>query len=155
MATSSALQLADLALTWSGVSADLSMIDSDLASDTGMVTAALLSLFLDRRCEDDDEPSSGDVDDRRGWWADQFLAVEGDKYGSRNWLLDRSVLSNENKRKAEEYDREALAWFIEDSVVESIDVVIETTSSNLFHALTFHRPGREPLSLRFAHVWGS
>lgn len=153
MATSSALQLADLALTWNGVSADLSLIDSDLASDAGMTTAVLLSLFTDRRCEDDDTPPSGDPNDRRGWWGDQFLPVEGDKYGSRLWLLDRSVLNNETARKAEEYDREALAWMIEDGVVASIDVVIEISANNLFHALTLHRPGREPVSLRFAHVW--
>lgn len=152
-ATSSAMQLGDLALTWSRVSADLSMIDSDISSDLGLTTAVLLSLFLDARCEDDNEPPSGDPDDRRGWWADEFLTVEGDKYGSRAWLLDRSKLTGNVARDAEQYDREALAWLIADSVVASIDVAIETTSNNLYHALTLHRPGREPLSLRFAHVW--
>jgi phage gp46-like protein len=152
-ATSSAVLLADLALVWGGTSADLAMIDSDLASDAGMTTAVLLSLFTDRRCEDDDVPPSGDPNDRRGWWADQFAAVEGDRFGSRLWLLDRSTINSETARRAEEYDREALAWMIEDSVVASIDVVIETTKSDLYHGLTLHRPGREPLSLRFAHVW--
>jgi hypothetical protein len=57
MAVSSAVQLADLALTWSEKTgdADLSLIDSDLASDRGLETAVILSLFLDRRAEDDDQ----------------------------------------------------------------------------------------------------
>lgn len=154
-ATSSALQLADLALVWGNGSADLSMIDSDLASDAGLETAVILSLFTDRRCEDDDETPSGDVNDRRGWWADQFAVVEGDKFGSRLWLLDRSKITNETALKAEQYDREALAWMIEDRVVESIDVEadIKTIPGDLLHAVTLHRPGREALKLRFAHVW--
>lgn len=155
MATSSAIALADLALTWSNAlgSADLSMIDSDLASDRGLETAVLLSLFTDRRAKDDDVPPSGDATDRRGYWADEFAAVEGDKFGSRLWLLDRSKRTNETARLAEEYSREALAWMLEDRAVSSLDVVTETTAAALLIGVTLHRPGKDPLSLRFAHVW--
>lgn len=153
MATSSALQLADLALTWLSTSGDLSLIDSDLSSDIGMETAVLLSLFTDRRAEDDDSPPSGDVDDRRGWWADQFAAVEGDRFGSRLWLLERSKRVDEVRRRAEEHAREALAWMIEDHVAQRIDVAAELTTRELRIAVTIHRPGREPVALRFAHVW--
>lgn len=153
MATSSALQLADLALVWGVSSADLAVIDSDLASDMGLDTAVSLSLFTDRRCEDDDVPPSGDDRDRRGWWADQFAAVEGDLIGSRLWLLDRSTLNRETILRAEQYDREALAWMIEDGVVSSIDVAVAVAAQNLLHAITLHRPNRDPVTLRFAHVW--
>lgn len=155
MASSSAIQLADLALTWSNATgdADLSLIDLDLASDRGLMTAMVLSLFTDRRAEPDDQPPSGDSTDRRGWWADQFAEVEGDRIGSRLWLLDRSVLSNETAKRAEEYVREAWAWMIEDRVVASIDVTIEDTESTLVIAGAVHRPGRDPVSFRFAHTW--
>lgn len=153
--TSSALRLADLALTWGTQDADLSMIDADLSSDTGLETAVMLSLYTDRRAEDDDEPPSGDADDRRGWWADQFAANEGDRIGSRLWLLDRAKRTAGDLRSAEEYTREALAWMLEDRVVSTIDVVVEHADANRLTAVTLHRPGRDPLSLRFAHVWGS
>lgn len=155
MASSSALQLADLALTWSNVTgdADLSLIDSDLASDRGLMTAALLSLFTDRRGEVDDKPPSGDPRDRRGWWADEFLEVEGDKYGSRLWLLDRAKRTNETVLRAKEYVREALAWMLEDRVVASIDVEVETTKDGLLIGVGLQRPGRDPVSFRFAHAW--
>ena len=67
-ATSSAIVLGDLSLTWSNDTgdADLSLIDSDLAVDRGLETSVLLSLFLDRRAEPDDKPPSGDDNDRRG-----------------------------------------------------------------------------------------
>jgi phage gp46-like protein len=140
---------------WNSVTgdADVAMIDSDLASDRGLVTAVLLSLFTDRRAESDDVPPSGDEGDRRGWWADQFATPEGDKIGSRLWLLDRSTRTNETVLRAKEYVREALAWMIEDSVVESIDVAVETTANALVIAVALQRPGRDAVSLRFAARW--
>lgn len=145
----------DLALSWSNdaLSADLLLLDSDLASDRGLVTAALLSLCLDRRAEDDDKPPSGDDRDRRGWWADQFSDVIGDRIGSRLWLLARSKLSNEIARLADEYVREALAWMTEDRVVSGIGVTVETTKTALLFAVALYRPGRDPVSFRFAHTW--
>ena len=145
----------DLALTWSNATgnADLSTVDFDLATDQGLVTAMELSLFTDRRAEPDDKPPSGDPRDRRGWWADEFAEVEGDKFGSRLWLLDRSKNTNETKLRAEEYVREAWAWMLEDRVVESVDVEIETTDRALLIAGAVHRPGRDPVSFRFAHTW--
>lgn len=156
-ATSSALQLADLALVWSESrgAADLALIDSDLASDTGLETAAVLSLWLDRRAQPDDVPPSGDPNDRRGWWADEFSDVEGDLIGSRLWLLERSKLTGEVVRRAEEYVRECYAWMLEDRVVSGVDVAIETTKEALLIGVSLQRPGREPLTIRFAHVWNS
>ena len=155
MASSSALQLADLALTWDNTkgAADLSLIDDDLASDRGLVTAMILSLHTDRRAESDDKPPSGDDRDRRGWWADAFAKVEGDRIGSRLWLLDRSVRRNETALRAKEYALEAWSWMLEDRVASSIDVTVETTSNGLLFAVVVERPGRDAVSFRFAHTW--
>lgn len=154
-ATSSALQLGDLALVWSNVelAADLVKIDDDLASDIGIVTAIILSLFVDRRANSDDAPPSGDPLDRRGWWADQYAETEGDLIGSRLWLLARAKRTPETPRLAVEYCREALAWMIEDSVVASFEFQTEMTAKELLIGLTANRPGRDPISLRFAHAW--
>jgi phage gp46-like protein len=156
-ASSSAIQLGDLALTWDAQqgAADLSVFDGDLASDLGLETAVMLSLFIDRRAEPDDQPPSGDPMDRRGYWADEFATIEGDRIGSRLWLLDRSVSSNENARRANEYAREALAWMVEDRVVSAIDVEIDTTGDSLLIGVTLQRPGRDAVSFRFAHVWNA
>lgn len=155
MANSSAVQLADLALVWDVVlgDADLTMIDSDLASDRGLETAVILSLFTDRRAETDDKPPSGDERDRRGWWADQLSAVEGDRIGSRLWLLDRSKRTNETALRAKEYVAEALAWMLVDRVVAGIDIQTEATASALLIAVWLQRPGRDPVYYRFSHVW--
>ena len=154
-ATSSALELGDLALTWSNTSgsADLSMIDSDLASDLGLETAMLLSLLTDRRAQPDDVPPSGDASDRRGWWADEFLPVEGDQYGSRMWLLDRSKLIGETLLKAKGFAAECWQWLIDDHVASSIDITVTRLPNGFAIAAIVQRPARDPLSFRFAHTW--
>lgn len=155
MPSSSAIQLADPALTWSNASgdADLSLIDNDIASERGLITAMLLSLFTDRRAAKDDVPPSGDPNDRRGWWADQFAAVEGDLFGSRLWLLDRSKQTNETLLKAKEYVLEAWAWLIEDKVAASIDVTVTNQNGVLFIAGSVARPNGDQVAFRFAHSW--
>ncbi len=149
----------DLALVWSGETGDADLvvieadIDEDLATDRGLVTAALLSLFTDRRAENDDKPPSGDTTDRRGWWGDEFAAVAGDRIGSRLWLLDRSKLNNESVLRAKEYVREGLAWMIEDRVVSSIDVAVERIHNGIAITVGLQRPGRDPVTFRFSHTW--
>ncbi|HEY6037009.1 MAG TPA: phage GP46 family protein [Kofleriaceae bacterium] len=156
MPSSSVLQLSDLSLTWSNVtgSADLSKIDGDLAVDRDLETAVLLSLFLDRRAANDDVPPSGDDKDRRGWWGDQFLEVEGDRYGSRLWLLDRSVLNNETLLRAKQYATEALAWLVEDKVVASVDVTTTRRGADgLLLGVVLARPGKDAVAFQYARVW--
>jgi phage gp46-like protein len=152
MASSSALQLADLALTWDVAlgAGDLSLIDSDLASDRGLVTAVLLSLFTDRRAEADDQPPSGDPRDRRGWCLDQFGV---DLIGSRLWLLDRAKRTNESTLRATEYVREALQWMIDDRVVSAVEVSVTATARGLTIEIGLQRPDRDAVSFRFAHTW--
>jgi len=155
MATSSALGLGDLALTWDvdRGDADLELVDGDLGVDRGLTTAVLLSLFLDRRAEADDVPPSGDPNDRRGWWADQFAEVEGDRIGSRLWLLDRSKATRETALRAKQYVTEALQWMLDDKVVASIDVTVEMTKTALLIGVGLNRPGRDAVSFRFSSKW--
>ena len=152
---SSVIQLADLALVWDNTRgcADLAMIDSDLASDRDLQTAVVLSLFTDRRAHSDDVPPSGDARDMRGWWADAFADVQGDLYGSRNWLLDRSVMNNESVLRATEFDREALQWMLDDKVVSAIDVTVTQTSTGVLHAIHLTKPSGDRTTFKFSRVF--
>lgn len=155
MAASSSLGLADLAFVWSDTNhnADVTLIDGDLAVDRELSTAVVISLFTDRRAEDDDIPPSGDPTDRRGWWGDQYALVLGDKIGSRLWLLDRAKRTRETALRAKEYALEALAWLLEDLVVSEVEVSTEMTERALLIGVGLQRPGRDPVFFRFAHAW--
>lgn len=144
--------MGDVALKWVSGSADLAIVDDDIASDDGLRTAVLLSLFTDRRAEVDDS-LPGEDGDRRGWWGDEFSQVEGDRIGSRLWLLNRSTRTDTVLRRAEEHVREALAWMVADKVAESVDVTAEAVDSMLALAITIHRPNADPASFRFDGLW--
>jgi phage gp46-like protein len=132
---------------------DLAIVGDDLATEEGLRTAMLLSIFTDRRAEDDDDLPAGDGD-RRGWWADQFSIVPGDRLGSRLWLLDRGKQHAELAKDAETYAREALAWLIEDAVLERIDIEVEVRPDMLALQVTPYRPGENTATqFRFQHVW--
>ncbi len=146
--------MGDFALVWDCFNADMVVEDDDVLSDEGMRTAVILSLFTDARAEDTDELPGND-EDRRGFWADELLddlgENEGDRLGSRLWLLDRASLTPDVVPLAQQYAEEALQWMIDDGVARSVAVLIELGSLKM--TVTITRPDGEELSFRFAHVW--
>ena len=119
--------MTDLALAWDPNlgEADLFLQGFDLATDDGLRTAVIISLFTDRRARDDDTlPDPGG--DRRGWWADSVApAVVGDELGSRLWLLEREKRSPAVIERVRTYSAEALAWLREDGVGQDVIVTAE------------------------------
>lgn len=116
--------MTDIALAWNPLlaRADIAVAKGDLVPDAGLRTAVLISLFTDALARADDEIPDG-TDDRRGWWGD--TPVEGaaaDPVGSRLWLLVRAKRTEETRRRAETYARDALAWMLADGVAEAVGV---------------------------------
>ncbi len=123
-----------------------------LAADTGLETAVILSLFTDRRAHGDDILPSGD--DRRGWWADAHADVEGDRWGSRLWLLARSKQMPDVLRRAEEYAREALQWLIEDRVMQSVQCRAEIVRTGVLGlTVVMTRGNNLAVRYRFEIFW--
>lgn len=149
--------MTDFALTWDNESmtADLSVAGNDLAADEGLETSVMLSLFSDRRAEAGDPLPDGEQD-RRGWWADAHPVVEGDRFGSRLWLLARSKATEDVRVRAEEYAREALQWLLDDRVSPRVDVAVEfmTAPKGLALEVKIYRPGKaDPALFRFDRIW--
>jgi phage gp46-like protein len=134
--------MTDLALFWDNTlfGADLALVDGQLATDDGLRSAIIISLFTDRRAADDDElPEPGA--DWRGWWADDISEVDGDLIGSRLWLLRRSKLTSKAIGRARDYAREAVAWLIADGVCREIDIATAgIRPDTLAIGITFVRP---------------
>lgn len=123
----------DLRLVWAGLASDCAMSDGDLAAESGLETAVILSLFCDARAREDDVIPDG-TGYRRGWWADSVTplasggltvredAAAHDRIGSRLWLLSREKQLPEVLRRAKDYAEEALAWLIDDGVARRVSV---------------------------------
>lgn len=145
--------MADIGLEWTPEGIDVALRDDDIAEDEGLRTAALLSVLMDRRAADDDQlPSPGDL---RGWWGDELAGPEGDRIGSRLWLLSRSAAEPGVARRAKAVAEDGLAWLIEDGVASSVDVSAELVDGDLSIDVTIHRPHDEDIDVRFARVWDS
>src|SRR4051812_44105846 len=98
--------------------------------DTTPATPAIMSLLCDRRARPDDELPMPEapvlepdlLNPRRGWWGDA-LDAQGQRCGSRLWLLVRAKQTILTRRRAELYAREALAWASETGLAVAADWV--------------------------------
>lgn len=106
---------------------DLALGVYDLATESGLRSAVIVSLYTERRAQADDVLPDL-TSDRRGHWADPEL-------GSRLWLLDRSKETDDVLTRAREYAEEALAWLLKDGVVRAVNVTAEFVRSGVL-ALT-------------------
>lgn len=125
--------------------------DGNYLTDSGLETAVVLSLFTDRQADEGDEiPDGSEV--RRGFWADKYLEAEGDKSGSRLWLLDRSKTTQDPANLAIQYAKEALQWMIDDGLAGSIEVTGEIYSEDTIAlAVEITRPGE--IAPRWSGSW--
>jgi len=123
-------------------------------AETGLETAVLASLFTWRRADPDDVIPAGD-DDRQGWWGDSYPFVEGDRWGSKLWLLHREVLTDLTVARARRYAEEALSWLVEDRIADRVIVRAARGGSpvRLNIAIAVIRGDRTLLSRRFLGLW--
>src|SRR3990167_1971808 len=110
------------------------------------------SLFADRRASPGDD-LPGDPDDLRGWWADAH-ATDGDPFGSRLWLLERSTTSAVTVQAVQEYAAEALAWMIEDGVAQSVECAADRVALDAIGLIVvITEPDGAETTIRFPNVW--
>jgi phage gp46-like protein len=151
--------MTDIALTWNAAEgrADLALAGGDLLLDQGLRTAVIISLFTDGLARGDDDLATaigGNGEDRRGWWGD--LPVGGEtprRIGSRLWLLRRAKATEGTRLRAVTMIREALAWMLQDGVVDRIEVeavLAGTPPDRLLVTLTLRRGA---VSDRFDLPW--
>jgi phage gp46-like protein len=147
--------MSDIALTWGIFDADFTIAGNDLATDAGLESAVLISLFTDRRASNDDEIPDG-TDDRRGYWGDSFPVVPDDLIGSRLWLLSREKELPSVLTRAREYAQEALQWLIDDRVLDRIEVIAEVVSRGVLGLqVTLHRPNQKTAVFRYDLNWAA
>lgn len=137
--------MTDIALIWDDdrFAGDIRVEGGRLATDEGLRTAILLSLFTDARApEEATLPQTGE--DRRGWWGNDLPVETVGKHhelGSLLWLLSREKITQATMTRARAYARDALAWLIEDGIASAIDVeVTAQEGQRLAIGVTLDRP---------------
>jgi len=115
----------------------------------------IISLFTDRRAEDDDVIPDGGQE-RRGWWGDDFNEDAADRIGSRLWLLSREKQLSEVLNRARQYAEQALRWLIDDGVAESVDVVASIPRAGVLGLqVAIQRPSEPVIRYQFESFWSA
>jgi phage gp46-like protein len=131
---------------------DMKVEKGDLDLETGLRTAVTISLFTNRRVTELEVPVG--EKSRRGWWADAVAEVEGDRIGSKLWLLDREKQTVDVLERAREYAEEALAWLVEDGVAESVSVSTTYPSRGILRLeIEIVRPNKQSAALSYDYAW--
>jgi phage gp46-like protein len=133
------------------ICADIDVACGDLITGNELSTSLLISLFTDRRANDDDKLPDGT--DPRGWWAD---AMDGYKWGSRLWLLERARNLKETLRLAEDYANEALQWLVKDGVAKKVAVTayaIGDCKNTLGLHVEIFKPDGKSLKWKYRYAW--
>lgn len=134
---------------------DLALDQFALATDDGLETAVVLSLFSDARAHDDDVLPHGQTD-RRGWWADAYPAADGDRFGSRLWLLRASKQLQESLTDARQYAEESLAWLVEDGAARKVEVETFIARDEVMGMIVrIFRPDGTVAPIRFETLWSA
>lgn len=127
---------------------DSNSLSRDLAIDTTLKTAVLISLFTDRRAIIDDKQE-------RGWWADSYneLGSNADEIGSKLWLLSREKVTPLVLVRAKEYAIEALQWLKEDGLVKDFSINVASSQKDSF-VIKVKLHINELLTESFSHTFG-
>lgn len=133
-----------------GSRCDFALASGTLQADHDIKTAVLLSLFTDRRAEQDDVLPDESAS-RRGWWGD---ALNPRRIGSRLWLLSREKQLREVVIRAGEYAEESLAWLIEEGIAKRVIVTAEILQPGWIGlAVRVERERAAPASYRYQFAW--
>ena len=74
--------------------------------------------------------------------------------GSRLWLLSRAKQTPAVLALAKDYAGQAVKWLVDDGVCSAIDVSATFFGPGRLGVQgVFHRPGADPVTLRYAWVW--
>lgn len=123
----------------------------DLKADNGLETAALISLFSDKRVTLEELPP-GETD-RRGWWADLISNPIDDKIGSKLWTLERlGKVSASTAIDMEAILTDAFNWMLEDGLSAQIVVDAERNGPDEIRgSVNIFRPSGDNIPLKF--IW--
>lgn len=127
----------------------------DGARESRLARAVISSLFTWARAREGDELPTPESP-RMGFWGDTYSPIQGDRWGSRLWLLARETLTAATVAKARDLAQEALAWMVADGVAKRVQVETERGGADRLNMrILVDEPGGARLEIRFADIWGA
>lgn len=134
-----------------GACPDLVIENGDLKADNGLETAALISLFSNKRVSLEQLPLG--ENDRMGWWADLISEPLEDEIGSRLWLLERNgKVLDATAVEMESMLKEAFKWMLDDGIAATVNVSAARSDTNEIRGeVEIRKPEGDNIPFKF--VW--
>lgn len=129
---------------------DFIIENGDLKADNGLQTAALISVFSDKRVTFEELPRGHK--DRRGWWADLVSEPLNDEIGSKYWRLEAiGKVIESTVVELETVLADAFAWAIDDGLASKVVVTAERAGTNRIDGkVEIFKPNGDNIPFKFA-----
>ena len=122
---------------------------SDLLGAVNLRTSIGISLFTDRRTDDDDS-----IPNARGWSGDAIRPEGEDLLGSKLWLLRSEKTLDSVLIRARQYVEESLQWLLNDNVARTVTVETAYLSKPKgIMTILVDVERFDGLNEKFSHVW--
>ena len=151
----------DIQIIWDETTGtgDINFDKGDFSREDSLSSAVLMSLFTDRRADDDDFLPDELNGSKRGWWADLVTDIDDDQIGSRLWLLSRSKTDTQTLNDAQDYANEALQWLIDDGIaieiISSASRVRLNSTDLLALDIEIRKSDGETETFKFDDLWAA
>lgn len=136
---------------------DIAFVPGDVAADSGLETAVLISLFSDARASPDMLDAIDNDGDLRGFWGD--ITNPSDSTGSLLWTLKRQKQLTSTLAKARGFASAALQWIVDDKIATRVDVTTSyayPASGFMIIAIDIYRPGSaNPVQYQYNYEWAA
>lgn len=107
----------------------VSASDGSISQDAGWESCVFISWFSDKRDFDEDL-----LRDSRGWWADSYVSVANENFGSGLWKYRRSKITQGTLAGLRFELTSALQWMVDDGIAASVEVETERLSTYVIKA---------------------
>lgn len=119
--------------------------DGSLVDDDGIETSVTISLHTDAKATAEELARYGKS--QRGYWADAYDDESGVlNTGSKLWLLEGALLTDETLATAQAYADEALAWMVEEGIASAVDTTVTRLGEQAVAGTTRITIPRDPRS---------
>jgi phage gp46-like protein len=128
-----------------------------LRATHALETFVILALFTDKRCPEDHPLAKYADGDLRGYWADGLARANGEPdLGSLLWLLERTIVSEENRRWAEIFAYDALTPALTSGLAAKISTsagILSMQNGIMLSVALYARDGNSIYERQFDLVW--
>lgn len=132
---------------------DIDARDGHLAVTQGLDTRLLMSLFVDKRADDSEQPIK---ELQRGWSGNVIISDIPDyEIGCKQWLyIEQGIATNEVAQKIKDTVRnDGLQWLIDDNLAQEVTVEAEVLDFNRIELTATVRIDENNIEEKKVNLW--